>query len=155
MQWLARPKEREKEKKLLQRKVCNWYKQNTFIPRTPKVFSIHLVQGNCMHALQLHNITGTGLCLHGADSHLSFSHLTPREIDSVKCKCSCCFTSSIRHLWLMRPWGCWRVQSYLSRRLCVLSAIIWDLFSIFLCWCLKGQPPQPGNRCVSEPLISI
>lgn len=46
--------------------------------------------------------------------------------------------------------------SYLGDRLGAPSAIIWDFcFSLFSRGVLTGEPPQPGYRCVSEPLISI
>ena len=53
-----------------------------YIPQTPNIFSIlHLVQGNSLHAcIELHNITGVGLCLDCTDSIFNLSHQTPREI---------------------------------------------------------------------------
>lgn len=96
-----------------------------------------------------------GLCLHCMNSRLSFSHLTPREIDCVKCKCSCCITFHIRHIWCFCEDNIEGVWFYFSYRLCAPVCNNLGLVLYFSVGVLTRQPPQPGNRCVSEPLISI
>lgn len=57
----------------------------------------------------------------------------------------CCFCENILKVTILSE----------LQTVCALSVVIWDLFDIFSVGVLTGQPPQPGNRCVSEPLISI
>lgn len=130
-------------------------KKNTFIPQTLNILLVHLVKGNCMHALRYTTLLERGsawTCMDGRCASLLFIWL-PELVLNHKVQLlfqQQAHTVHLRPLWPLHREGGGSILATLWAS-ALKKGRFW--FGYCLCWVfLTGQPPQPGNRCVVRAL---